>query len=184
MQAMARRALARIQRFRQRESAIKIQAVWRAALTRSLILQRRHEAATKLQAYFRMQYQRKVLYARRRAAQTRIQSRARGFLVRKRKSDQDAAAARIQIRYRINKIMHRLDMTRWLVLALQKLWRGKSGRKNTARHRKNIRQRPALARGKIARNKVKNMALAAIVIQRVWRGRKGRSRLLLLNATA
>jgi len=181
--SFARRALVNLRVRRERAAAVKIQAAWRSALCRWLVMERQRRAATKLQASVRMHFQRDKAHPRRQVALRTIQAHARGFAVRSRIARQNAAAARIQIRYRINRSQLRLKTTRWLVLALQKLWRGRCSRRKTSKMMRLVRI-PALARGRLWRREWIEVIAAVTAIQRIWRGRLDRHSMQDLHMAA
>jgi len=177
LQAFFRRVLVRLKLRRMQSAALAIQAAWRCKLCHLLVINRREGAAVLIQSNVRLHYQRRVAYPRRKAALRSIQAHSRGFLVQKHLARQHVAANQIQQRFRLTQLRHSMANVNWLVLALQRIFRGRRSRIRTRWSFKKLRRVPARARGMQWRSILwPRFTAAATVIQRLFRGRQGRLR--------
>lgn len=203
VQCIARQWLGRKRHLKKLNSILLIQGFLRRALSRWCVVERRHLAARRLQAFLRMHQQSRVAYPRRCAALHKVQATGRGFLVRRWMKKQHGAALTIQQKFRLANFRRVFSTRRWLILALQRIWRGRETRFLLDIVFRKLRRQPALAkanawrlgewrrnkkaatsvqalyRGRRDRRLLQQRRAAAVVVQAFWRARVERARWLL-----
>jgi len=185
LQALAVAGCLRQQTRRNLRKILAIQSAWRSALSRTDNEKQRYRSAVKIQAFLRCCYDKNVLYPKRRVALLRIQADARGWVVRKRRREQNAAARRIQHKVRLARFRYVMKLRKWLVCSLQRIARGRRIRVHTLAASERLKRMPARMRGhnyRLADWPQQNSA--ATVCQRVYRGRLSRKELVRLHKVA
>lgn len=189
LQAFARRILSRKHFERRVVAATKIQSLWRMSVNRQKVLDFRPDAAIRIQARFRGCRARGdgpggIANKRRRAA-ARLQAFIRSCFHRHRSKIQHEAARCIQGKVRYRRFRKAWAKHRWLIFALQRIWRARCNRVKTAEQFRRLRTIPGVSRGYMQRTMTQpERDRAVVTIQRVMRGALGRMRLAKLHASA
>lgn len=205
LQAFARMTLAQWRVDRMHKAAMVIQSVLGQVAWLSR-LDRLHSAALQIQTYWRMYRQKKLLHPERLKRLHGSQAVVRGLILRVRQRIRIRAAKIIQQRYRLAKHRRWMRVTKWLVLAIQRVWRSHRSRikYGTAfcrlgripalvrRRQWLLQQKPArtnaatliqrIVRGHSCRQFLQHRVHAAVVAQTWWRGFHDRRRYLRLRA--
>jgi hypothetical protein len=188
LQAFARRVLSQKRLRHRQRRALQIQALRYRFFARNSLGQLA-AAATKIQAYVRMwrrlPFGPAPIAHKRRAAAIKLQALARGFLVRRFCKVQRDAAVVIQQTIRARRSHQVMSRYRWLVAALQRLWRAHQVRVATKQSFNQLRKVPAICRGGLYRAIIcSDRRQAATNIQRVARAVQCRQRSARRNVAA
>lgn len=206
LQAFVRMTSAQWRVHRMHKAALLIQSKWLKAACLTC-LDRQHSAALQIQTYWKTYRERKVLHPERVKRLCLSQALVRGLILRIRQRRQLRAAKIIQQRYRLEKKYRQpMRVTKWLVLAIQRIWRARCSRLKygTAFYRlgripARVRRRqwllhhePArtaaatqiqrVIRGRRCRQRLQRSVHAAVAAQTWWRGLRDRHRYLRLRA--
>jgi len=189
LQAFGRRVVAK-RRLRQRHAAsTQLQALWRSAMHRHTVEKALKTAATRIQAYVRMWMCRpsglSSVAHRKLAAAHKIQKLTRGYLVRRFFRQQKAAVRAIQMKVRYRRFRAAFQEYRWVILAMQRIWRSYHSRQNTQKQFRALVMVVAIGHGVLCRSmELPKLHLAATNIQRCVRGAWGRAHFTKMQKAA